>query len=100
MTKLLLSQPQDPGTTNKLYLLSERISQDPLENYFGKQRARGGKNENHNLQQCVQNATALHVQSPWLWIQLGGTVAGRGGYLVLSNPRLMKHVYQNAKRLP
>ena len=43
MTKFLLSQPQDPATTQKLYLLSEHLSQDPLENYFGKQRAIGGK---------------------------------------------------------
>ena len=62
MTKFLLSQPQDPATTQKLYLLSEHLSQDPLENYFGKQRARGGRNENPNLQQCVHNAAALHVQ--------------------------------------
>ena len=44
--------------------VTERISQDPLENYFGKQRARGGggRNENPNLQQCVHNAAALRVQ--------------------------------------
>ena len=56
MTKLLLSKGEN------LFLLSERISQDPLENYFGKQRSRGGRNENPNLQQCVINAAALHVQ--------------------------------------
>lgn len=60
MVKYLLSQPQDP--TEKLYVLSERISQDPLENYFGKQRARGGRNENPNLKQCLHNAAALRVQ--------------------------------------
>ncbi len=57
MTKYLLSDP-----AQKLYVLSERILQDPLENYFGKQRARGGRNENPNLQQCVHNAAALRVQ--------------------------------------
>jgi hypothetical protein len=31
-------------------------------NYFGKQRARGGRNENPNLKQCLDNAAALHVQ--------------------------------------
>ena len=54
MTKYLLSDP-----TQKLYVLSERISQDPLENYFGKQRARGGRNENPNR---VHNAAALRIQ--------------------------------------
>ena len=60
VTKYLLSQPKD--LDQELYILSERISQDPLENYFGKQRARGGRNENPNLQQCIHNAAALRVQ--------------------------------------
>lgn len=56
MARFLLSKDKN------LFLLSERISQDPLENYFGKQRARGGRNENPNLEQCVMNAAALRVQ--------------------------------------
>ena len=52
-----LSQGQDG-----LFVLSERISQDPLENYFGQQRARGGRNENPSIQRCVHNAAALRVQ--------------------------------------
>ena len=56
MTEYLLSQGED------LFLLSERISQDPLENYFGQQRARGGRNEHPDLQQCLHNAAALRVQ--------------------------------------
>lgn len=47
---------------DKLCLLSERISQDPVENYFGLQRARGGRNENPTLQQCIRNASAIRVQ--------------------------------------
>ena len=47
MARFLLSNDEN------LFLLSERISQDPLENYFGKQRARGGRNENQNLEQCA-----------------------------------------------
>lgn len=58
MTRYLLSQHQDKNC----YVLSERISQDPLENYFGQQRARGGRNENPTLQQCIHNAAALRVQ--------------------------------------
>ncbi len=56
MTKLLLSKHPH------LYVLSERFSQDPLENYFGKQRQRGGRNENPNLQQCLVNAASLRIQ--------------------------------------
>ena len=57
ITKFLL---QD--LSQKLYFLSERLSQDPLENYFGQQRARGGRNENPSLHQCVHNAAAVRVQ--------------------------------------
>lgn len=60
MTRFLLTQPKD--SDRELYILSERISQDPLENYFGKQRACGGRNENPNLQQCMTNASALRIQ--------------------------------------
>ncbi len=38
MAKYLLSQGDG------LYVLSKRFSQDPIENYFGQQRARGGRN--------------------------------------------------------
>ena len=57
MTKLLLTENRG------LFLLSERFSQDSLENYFGKQRARGGRNENPNLVQTLVSAAALRVQS-------------------------------------
>ena len=58
MTRFLLSQPGSEG----LFLLSEVISHDPLENYSGKQWARGGRHENPSLKQCVQNAVALQAQ--------------------------------------
>lgn len=57
MAKFLLTE-----ANAKLFFLSERISQDPLENYFGQQRARGGRNENPNLQQCLYSAAAIRVQ--------------------------------------
>ncbi len=61
MTKYILSEtPAD--NSESLYFLSERISQDPIENYFGKQRARGRRNENPNMHQSVHNAAALRVQ--------------------------------------
>ncbi len=61
MTKYILSGTP-PDNSESLYFLSERISQDPFDNYFGKQRARGGRNENPNMHQCVHNAAALRVQ--------------------------------------
>ena len=56
MTQFLLSNEEG------LFLLSEQFSQDPLENYFGKQRSRGGRNENSTIKQCLVNAAALRVQ--------------------------------------
>ncbi len=50
MSRYLLSKHKD------LYLLSERFCQDPLENYFGKQRQCGGHNENPTVKQCIDNA--------------------------------------------
>ena len=43
------------------YFLSERISQDPLENFFGCQRQRGGTSENPNVKDFCKNTQALRV---------------------------------------
>ena len=56
MTRYLLLQGQD------LCILSERVSQDPLGNYFGQQRARGGRNENPTMHLAIQSAAAIRVQ--------------------------------------
>ena len=44
------------------YVLTERFNQDSLENYFGKQRARGHRNDNPSVAQYMDNAQALIVQ--------------------------------------
>lgn len=44
-------------------ILSERFSQDPLENYFGQQRARGGRSDNPTVQRALHNAGALRIQT-------------------------------------
>ena len=63
MVRYLLARDHDSTYTDSdLFFLSERISQDPLENYFGQQRASGGRNENPNLQQCLNNAAAIRIQ--------------------------------------
>lgn len=43
------------------YLLSEKFSQDPLEEHFGKQRGMGGANENPDAKQFGDNITVLQV---------------------------------------
>ena len=43
------------------FFLSERLSQDPLENFFGCQRQRGRTGENPNAHQFCKNTQALRV---------------------------------------
>ena len=58
MVKYLLSQPETKGR----YILSEHFSQDPLENYFGQLRARGGRCQNPTIQDCLTSAQSLRAQ--------------------------------------
>jgi len=52
MAKFLLSQP---GVN---FILSERFSQDPLEVFFGEQRAQGGQNDNPIFKEhCVNKSS-------------------------------------------
>ena len=41
--------------------LSERLTQDPLEQFFGMQRQRGGTSENPSVQAFCKNTQALRV---------------------------------------
>ena len=43
------------------FFLSERLCQDPLENYFGCQRQRGGRHENPNVNDFCKDSQALKV---------------------------------------
>ena len=50
-----------PGN-GSLALLSEQLSQDPLENYFGMQRTRGRRCDNPTPQESLQNSVAICAQ--------------------------------------
>jgi len=52
----------NPDGNDDIFLLSERVSQDSVENYFAQQRARGGRNDNPTFEQCLKNAGALRLQ--------------------------------------
>jgi len=45
------------------FFLSERISQDPLENFFGMQRQRGRTGENPNVFQFCKNTQAIQIMN-------------------------------------
>ena len=89
MGKYLLSQDVDAG----LFVLSERLSQDPLENYFGQQRARGRRNENPSIQQCVHNAAELRLQKSMAMDPVRGNSSRKKK---ISLPKLTTHLYRNA----
>ena len=57
MTRYLLALP------GVKFLLSERFCQDPLEAFFGKQRAQGGRNDNPTVHQFLKNTVSIRVQS-------------------------------------
>ena len=42
--------------------LSERFMQNPLESFFGQQRAHGGSSDNPNFRTFLYNAQAIRVQ--------------------------------------
>ena len=56
MVQYLLSLP------GVQYILSEKLCQDPIEAFFGKQRAAGGRSDNRTVQQFCQNTVSLRVQ--------------------------------------
>ncbi len=59
-----------------LFILSERFNQDPLESFFGQQRARGGRNDNPNVRMFMFNTQAIRVQRS-MTIGDGGNVRKR-----------------------
>ena len=59
------------------FLLSEKFSQDPLEEYFSKQRRRGDNNENPTLEEFNRNVLGLNVAGDNLIRVLTGNTRGR-----------------------
>ena len=44
------------------YILSERLCQDPLESFFGKQRMRNGYGDNPTVQSFMKGTVSLRIQ--------------------------------------
>ena len=57
LVKYLLSYP---GVS---YVLSEKLCQDPLESFFGKQRMRGGYCDNPTVQSFLKGTTSLRLRA-------------------------------------
>ena len=58
------------------FLLSEKLSQDPLEKYFSKQRAKGGADENPTLEMFNRNFLGQSVAGDELVRVVNGNTRG------------------------
>ena len=74
-------------------LLSEQLSQDPLEEYFSKQRAKGGADENPTLGTFNRNFLDLNVAGDELVRVVNGNTRGRQREIVQLD-------VQDIRRLP
>ena len=59
------------------FLLSEKFSQDPLEEHFGRQRRRGGSNDNPNLAEYGQQEMRLNVMGENMIRNIKGNTRGK-----------------------
>ena len=91
--------PQLLGVPGVSFVLSERFCQDPLESYFGKQRYRGGWNDNPSVKQYLDNAASLCVQSSAALEPLRGNTAKRrsSANITMDNTPLPKRPRKSAK---
>ena len=76
-------------------LLSEQLSQDPLEEYFSKQRAKGGADENPTLKTFHRNFLDLNVAGDELVRVVNGTIRGRQREIVV---RCSRHTTTSNKK--
>ena len=58
--------------SNQCFILSGNLNHDPIENYFGQQRARGGRSENPSVQQVLTNSMSLKQQGSSALIPVRG----------------------------
>ena len=72
LTKILL------GIDGVKCILSDKYSQDPLEEHFTRQRRRAGCSENPSLYRFGQQELALNVMKSELITDLTGNTRGRG----------------------
>lgn len=59
------------------FLLSEKFTQDPLEEHFGRQRRRRGCNDNPTLEEIGRQELSLNVMNAELITDIKGNTRGR-----------------------
>ena len=66
--------------SNKVAFLSNRICQDPLENYFGCQRQKGGTSDNPMIKEYYSNTESLRVINSFCRSQVRGNCRDVNSY--------------------
>ena len=74
MVKLMFSLPEVKGCG--LAFLSMNICQDPIENFFGQQRQRGGTSDNPNVMEYYNNTQALRIVNSFCRAPVRGNCRG------------------------
>ena len=65
------------GKCENVYILSEKFSQDPLEEHFSRQRRKGGCSDNPTLEEFGRQEVILNVMDSNLISDLRGNTRGR-----------------------
>ena len=88
------------GVPGVQYLLSEKFCQDPVESFFGKQWACGGRNENPTAKQFMENTVSLRVQGSSALEPTRGNCRKRGRTArdVVDSTKLLKRKRYSARR--
>ena len=77
LVRYLFSLPE--VKENQLAFLSQHICQDPLENFFGYQRQRGGTSDDPSAQEYYRNVQALCVVNSFCRGPVRGNCRGSQG---------------------
>ena len=76
------------------YILSEKLSQDSIERFFGKQRAAGGHNDNPTVQGFCSNTVSLRVQGSAALEPVRGNCEAKKLMILSMN---LRHLYRRGK---
>ena len=58
------------------WVMSDELSQDPLEKFWGMQRQRGGTNENPNISQAIKNPQVRVIDTSCRHVMVKGNIRG------------------------
>ena len=74
------------------YILSEKLCQDPVESFFGKQRAAGGRNENPTVKDFCKNTASFWLQGSAALAPVRGNCKRQQNYNPMDDAPLPKNL--------